>query len=354
MNRRLLSFLPLALASFLSAQDPEPVPPQEPTPPQQPERPFALMVGDPAPALAVAEWVKGDGVTAFQPDKVYVVEFWATWCGPCIYGMPHLSEVQEEYAAKGVRVLGINIWDEAANVRPFLKSPIPMHDDKTGDEVMRYTIGIERQKDGEGIMAAQWMAAAGQNGIPCAFVIDQKGRVAWIGHPMELDEPLAKIVAGDWDIAGEAKAYAARMAEEAKIEKYFELFGNKEFEKAYAIGRELMKGPAAENPGLLNALAWGIVDPNDPPAKQDLDLALAAAKKAAELTENQDASILDTLATVHYARRELEEAVRLQRKAAELADDDDLGNDIRARLKMFEKALEDQRRGGGEKKQSQG
>ena len=39
----------------------------------------ALRVGDPAPSLQVAEWIKGQPVSAFEAGKVYLVEFWATW-----------------------------------------------------------------------------------------------------------------------------------------------------------------------------------------------------------------------------------------------------------------------------------
>ncbi|MEM1422742.1 MAG: TlpA disulfide reductase family protein, partial [Planctomycetota bacterium] len=69
-----------------------------------------LTVGDPAPALTVGQWLKGEPVDAFENGHVYVVEFWATWCGPCIAGMPHLSEVQKEYGDR-VTVIGVNIWE---------------------------------------------------------------------------------------------------------------------------------------------------------------------------------------------------------------------------------------------------
>src|SRR5262245_13119104 len=66
-----------------------------------------LKVGDKAPALAVDVWVKGDKVEKFDNGKVYVVEFWATWCGPCIANIPHLGKVQKEFKEKGVTVIGV-------------------------------------------------------------------------------------------------------------------------------------------------------------------------------------------------------------------------------------------------------
>src|SRR5262245_48165741 len=70
-----------------------------------------LTIGDKAPALAIEKWVKGTPVESFQNGKVYVVEFWATWCSPCVAGMPHLTELQKKFKAKGVTVIGCTSKD---------------------------------------------------------------------------------------------------------------------------------------------------------------------------------------------------------------------------------------------------
>ena len=71
-----------------------------------------------------------------------------------------------------------------------------------------YTFAYE---DGKTTNAA-WMKAAGQNGIPCCFVVDKKGKIAYIGHPMFLDVVLPKVADGTW-------TYEMASTEIAKTEK---------------------------------------------------------------------------------------------------------------------------------------
>jgi len=70
-----------------------------------------LKVGDRAPEFKVEKFLKGEPITGFEKGQVYVVEFWATWCGPCIAAMPHLSELQRHYKDDGVTFIGTNIWE---------------------------------------------------------------------------------------------------------------------------------------------------------------------------------------------------------------------------------------------------
>jgi thiol-disulfide isomerase/thioredoxin len=138
-----------------------------------------LKVGDPAPKLQPGKWVQGSPVKEFQPGKAYLVEFWATWCPPCRASIPHVNEVQKEYQDKGLIVIGMDCWErDDSLVAPFVK--------KMGDN-MTYRVALDdKQSDAKGKMAETWMEAAGRKGIPSAFLVNTKGVISWIGHPMSL------------------------------------------------------------------------------------------------------------------------------------------------------------------------
>ena len=142
----------------------------------------------------------GPEVKAFEPGKVYVVEFWATWCGPCVVMMPHLGDIQEELGPKGVTVIGFTAKDPNNTPEQVAKFV-----EKRGDK-LGYTIAFADDRE----TYDAYMKAAGQDGIPCSFVIGKDGKIAYIGHPLFLDEVLPKVLAGTWDAAkGTAELEAA-------------------------------------------------------------------------------------------------------------------------------------------------
>jgi thiol-disulfide isomerase/thioredoxin len=103
-----------------------------------------LHIGSLAPALEVEHWFDGDAgpapVEAFEPGRVYVVEFWATWCPPCRASIPHRAETQERFAGKGVTVIGVSD-DDVATIEECLA-------EKAGDgaeEINTYLEELEKR-----------------------------------------------------------------------------------------------------------------------------------------------------------------------------------------------------------------
>jgi thiol-disulfide isomerase/thioredoxin len=176
-----------------------------------------LTIGSPAPALDIEHWVSdGNGkfgkVTEFEPGKVYVVEFWATWCGPCIASMPHLAETQAAYADRGVQIVSVS--DEPLDtVTEFLAKPVrgaaPEADAEAAEPqtYAQLTSAYCLTTDPDESVKEAYMRAAAQNGIPTAFIVGKSGEVEWIGHPMTMDEPLAKVVEDAWDRAAFAEQF---------------------------------------------------------------------------------------------------------------------------------------------------
>lgn len=141
---------------------------------------FAQKAGDPVTpdALGKLEWVQGSAPTAWEPGKLYVLECWATWCGPCVAAIPHVDELYDKYQEKGLRVIGVNVWEDGKDkVEAFVK--------KKGDG-MSYPVAYTGKG---GVFETDWLKPAGVRGIPHAFVV-KDGKVLLTTHPMQLSEAL--------------------------------------------------------------------------------------------------------------------------------------------------------------------
>ena len=346
MSPRLLlaALLALAVPAFAAtpAQDAKPAPKAEA------KKGPSLAVGDAAPALSIEKWVKGAPVAQFEKGKVYVVEFWATWCGPCIASMPHITELQKKHRDQGLTVIGVTSADRNNTLEKVEKMVA-----EKGDG-MGYTVAWDKERTTN----EAYMKAAEQRGIPCSFLVDRDGKIAYIGHPMNLDATLELVIAGKHDIAklkaDAAKAKEAEMKAEELQGKLFEavkaadwdavdkacdelgalggefaegaavtkfqifLMEAKNMERAYDAARKALEGPCKDSMRALNFMAWLIVDPDQNHEETDLDVALKIAERANVLGKDKDAGVLDTLARVHYMKGDLAKAIEIQKKAVAL------------------------------------
>lgn len=314
-----------------------------------------LAIGSDAPALKVEKWVKGDAVKTFEPGKVYVVEFWATWCGPCKESIPHITEMAKKH--KDATFIGVSVWEDPEAKDNAHIAKVEKFVSDMGSK-MDYLVAA----DGfEGTMAKTWMEAAKQPGIPTAFVVDGKGKIAWIGHPMELEEVLTGVLAGTFDTAAAAKQSEAQAKMEQEREALFqplsEAMGNNDHEavvkeidkiiakepmyeeslasvkfesmlrsneaEAYKYGDSLANGIYKANPMALNNIAWAVVSDVFPElAQPDLAKALAWSEKADKLSEGKNPYIVDTLAYVWFRKGDLKKAIEIQTRAVKLAEED--------------------------------
>jgi thiol-disulfide isomerase/thioredoxin len=319
-----------------------------------------MSIGSPAPRPEIETFVRGAEPKWFEPGKVYVIEFWATWCGPCRMSMPHISDVADKYKDK---VVVVGVSDEKVDtVTKFL-------DTDEWKQKARYNLCTDPDRSTH----RQYMEAAAQNGIPTAFVVkDQK--VQWIGHPMSMDEPLAKIVDGSWDAAkykaefdaetalarkqmerrsamakarkagdwdaivkmmDEDIAAAPERAKSSMMVSKFQLLltdANKPAD-GYALGREIMAANK-DNAMVLNQMAWFVVD-SARVKDRDVVFAMEAAKAAVTASKGEDAAIMDTMARACWESGDKAKAVEWQKKAVEKADAE-MAADLKETLKKYE------------------
>jgi thiol-disulfide isomerase/thioredoxin len=310
-----------------------------------------LNVGDAAPEFKVAETVKGDKIEKLDPKKTYVVEFWATWCGPCRTTIPHLTELSHKYKDKGVTFIGVDAFErDLTLVRPFLE--------EMGSK-MDYTVVLDSVPEGkkpqDGAMAKGWMAAAEENGIPTAFVV-KNGKVAWIGHPMTMDKALEEIVADKWDSAAFAKErlttkLAAKKMNDIsrkvtpllRAKDYKEVIkaldeatsGDAELTKRFtsmrflalcmgadvdaglALGNQLLKDNNDSAGALVQSFAPLVSPQNGDADPRVLAMATQGLKRAVELTKEKDFQSLDALATALSKGGDFKAAATAQDKALE-------------------------------------
>lgn len=256
MKKSSVILIPSAIALGLASCKPEqskapaaPEPPKEspaeaPKPASVPATPLTpapaapASTGDPtAPSLvagsevrieslAEAKWIQGGPLTAFEPGKIYLFECWATWCGPCVAAIPHLNDLHKRYADKGLRVFGINVWEDGLEkVTEFVKRK---------SEGMSYPVAYTGK---DSLFEKEWLKPAGVKGIPHAFVV-RDGKLLMTAHPSQLTDSLIEsLLSGE---EGARQAIQKIESENSSREKMAGII--RTFRSAAAAGDTAMMG----------------------------------------------------------------------------------------------------------------
>lgn len=156
----------------------------------------AQRIGGPAPPFQVEKYVRGPEKKPKWEDlrgQAVVLEFWATWCGPCVQAIPHMNRLVDLFANQPVRFISVT-REKEKTVRRFLEKK-PMHG----------WVALDRDRS--------LLEDYGVRGYPTVVLIDAAGIVRGVTHPNRLNaEVVGRLVTGRFDDAPDADTRALQEA----------------------------------------------------------------------------------------------------------------------------------------------
>ena len=134
-------------------------------------------VGDSAPEIFINKWF-----TANPPQiknmtgRVYLLEFWATWCHPCVGSIPDLNKLHDKYASQGLEIIGLSQDHAEGTLAKFMKT-----------KDIHYSVAIDNGT----------VDLCDVRGYPTSILVDHTGKIIWRGHPWSwgLDGKIKKALA---------------------------------------------------------------------------------------------------------------------------------------------------------------
>ena len=136
------------------------------------------LVGKPAPDFKLKDLNKADVTMSEQKGSVVIVDFWATWCGPCVQSLPHLNQLYQDKKAAGLKVFAVSVDEDKEKVPPFV-----------ADKKLTFTVLLDND---EQKVAEKY----GVQGIPQTVIIGKDGLVkkVFVGFGPGTEDEMRKVV----------------------------------------------------------------------------------------------------------------------------------------------------------------
>ena len=107
--------------------------------------------------------------------QVILLDFWASWCGPCKISFPAMEELNKKYAASGLTIVAVSVDEKQENMQRFLKS-------------MRVSFAVVRDAH------HKLVAAADVKAMPTSFLIDRSGKIRFIHNGFDREQTMREYV----------------------------------------------------------------------------------------------------------------------------------------------------------------